>query len=247
MIQVITIILLWMTLSFAQKDIQDEYKFKIYQAYIYTDIALWKKVIDEMSQTSNKSSASTMQLINYYYGYIAWCWVHDEDDEATAYLDKAEQLLAGLEKSSYDLSMINAYKSAFYGLRIGLNFLKAPFLGPQSVSFAEKAIDLNGKNPWGYIQLANSYAYRPLIFGGSKKRAIGYYQHAVQLMEQDSIAIIHDWNYLNVLLAIAQSFEELKDFEQAKTTYQKILKIEPDFKRVKNIFYPQLLKKIQAR
>ena len=64
-------------------------------------------------------------------------------------------------------------------------------------------------------------------------------------MERNPKETIEDWNYLSLLSMIAKTYTELKDFNQAKSYYEKILKIEPDFLWVKNELYPDLLKKIK--
>ena len=203
----------------------------------------WKNVIDIMNIEKNKSNDFLFELINYQYGYVAWCIGNDKDEFAEFYLNLAERNLSILEKRAYKLYLINSYKSAFYGYRIGLNILKAPFIGPKSIDCAKLAIKLNKDDPYGYIQYGNSQYYMPAAFGGSKTVALDYYKKAETLMEFNTGEIKDDWNYISLLTIIAKAYTDLQNYKTAKMYYEKILKIEPNFLWVKNELYPELLKK----
>lgn len=217
-------------------------KAEIYKAYISNNMSHWKKTIDEMNQQNPKSNDQRIELLNYQYGYIAWCIGNKKYKMAETYIELGEKSIQILEKKGSYASTINAYKSAFYGYRIGLNLLKAPFIGPKSVECAKLSIRQDPNNPYGYIQYANSQFYMPSVFGGSKKIALDYYTKAENLMERNRQKVIGDWNYLSLLSMIAKTYTELKDINQAKLYYEKILKIEPDYLWVKNELYPELLK-----
>lgn len=236
----LTIILLFVFLSIYASN-----KTKIYKAYISNDMNLWKMTIDEMDQQKSKCNDFRLELLNYQYGYIAWCIGNKKSETAEIYIELGEKNIQMLEKTNSYASFVNSYKSAFYGYKIGLNLFKAPIIGPKSVECAKLAIKQNVNNPFGYIQYANSQFYMPAVFGGSKKLALDYYIMAKKLMEQNQIEAIEDWNYLSVLSMIARTYTELKEFIQAKTYYEKILKIEPNFLWVKNELYPELLNKIK--
>jgi tetratricopeptide (TPR) repeat protein len=156
-----------------------------------------------------------------------------------------EKNIQVLEKMNSYASLVNSYKSAFYGYKIGLTILKAPFIGTKSVDCAKLAMKQDTSNPYGYIQYANSQFYMPAVFGGSKKLALDYYLKAKNLMERNPKEAIEDWNYLSLLSMIAKTYTKLNDFKQAKTCYEEILKIEPYFLWVKNELYPELLKNIK--
>ena len=222
-----------------------DYKSDIYQAYISNNMGKWKNVIDEMDKKSNKSNEFLMELLNYQYGYIAWCIGNKKDKLAQQYIDLGDKNIQILEKANYKISLVNSYKSAFYGYKLGLNKLQAPFIGPKSVECSKLAMQQDDKNPYGYIQYGNSQYYMPAIFGGSKKVAVEYYEKAKKLMELDENQIKQDWNYISLLTIIAQAYTELKFYKTAQTYYEKILRIEPGYLWVKNELYPELLKKIK--
>jgi tetratricopeptide (TPR) repeat protein len=219
------------------------YKERIYNAYISSRMGDWKNVIDEMEGQATKSNGFMLELLNYQYGYIGWAMGNDNQKEARKYLDSAERYAGILESRNFEISMVNAYKSAFYGFRIGLNRLLAPVSGPKSVNSAKLAISIDENNPMGYIQLGNTEFHRPPVFGGSKKAALDHYLKALDLMEQDKQKISRDWNYLNLLTLVASAYEQLNDLQATRRIFEKILKTEPSFLWVKNELYPDLLKK----
>jgi tetratricopeptide (TPR) repeat protein len=210
----------------------------IYKAYISNNMKKWKQTIDAMQKKGNKTNAFLLELINYQYGYIGYCIGEKKDNEAKTYIKLAKENLEQLESQNYSMSMVHAYKAAIYGFQIGLNIIKAPFLGPMSSQNAKDAIKLDSENWFGYIQMGNIEFYMPSYFGGSKSKAIKYYLKAKQFMEKDKALCESNWNYLSLLVIIAQAYEEIKDFKKAEKYYKKILSIEPDFLWVKNELYP---------
>ena len=216
----------------------------IYNAYINDKMEDWKKVIDEMESNKMPTIDFLYELVNYQYGYIGYCMGIDENSEAKKYLKLAEQNLEILEEKNFSPSEINAYKSAFYGFKIGLSPIKAPILGPKSINSSKLAIEQDDKNPMGYIQYGNAQFYMPPAFGGSKEEALQYFTNALQLMEKNENQLANDWNYLSLLALIGQSYEETEQFEKARIFYEKALEFEPRFLWVKNELYPQLIKKM---
>jgi tetratricopeptide (TPR) repeat protein len=235
-------LILFIIMFLGYANLQASHKKDIYKAYITNDMTLWASIIDDMHLHRLQSNSFKMELINYQYGYVAWCIGNGKKDLADKYLTMAEKSLSELEKSGYNISLVHSYQSAFNGFRIGLNLLKAPFIGLKSIDFAKLAIQTDGENPYGYIQYGNSQYYMPAIFGGSKTVALEYFKKAEKLMERHKMQIHNDWNYLSLLTLMAQAYTETNNYDSAKAYYLKILKIEPNFLWVKNELYPQFLK-----
>jgi tetratricopeptide (TPR) repeat protein len=219
-------------------------KSEIYSAYVTGNMTKWKNIIDRMDKVRNRDDKYLLELTNYQYGYIAWCIGNKNSDEARKYLELADKNLSILGKEPGNLSLVNSYKAAFYGYRIGLNRLLAPFLGPKSIECAKLAIKLDDENPLAFVQYGNIQFYMPQVFGGSKKEALEYYLKALKLMEADEEYLNDNWNYLSLLTVIAQSYSYLDDFQSSLSYLEKILEIEPAFAYVKDELYPGVLKKI---
>lgn len=216
-------------------------KIEIYKAYTNGNMLAWKNQLDSIKAPTNEQKLS---LVNYHYGYIAYCIDQEKDEEAENYLKKAEALLDELEKQQYELSMINAYKSAFVGFSIGISPYKAPFVGPESIEFANKSVALDTANYFGYIQLGNIAFYIPSMFGGSKTDAVKYYLKALSLMEKNPSLIKNNWNYLNLLATIINAYYEIGDYKKAKMYCSKTMAIEPNFDWVKKVLCPKKFKKL---
>ena len=217
----------------------------IYNAYVKNEMPAWKVIIDQLENKPDKSNELLLELVNYQYGYIAWCLGNKQKDEARIYLSKAEDNLNLLETRNFALSKIFGYKSAFYGFDISFNFLLSPFIGPKSVNAARQAISIDPDDFFGYIQMGNVMFYAPSFVGGSKPEALKSYLKAIALMEKNSAEIREDWNYLSLLTSVANCYEALGDIVNTKLTYEKILKYEPQFKWVRDELYPQLIKRLK--
>ncbi|HLN21102.1 MAG TPA: hypothetical protein VK213_08445 [Bacteroidales bacterium] len=217
----------------------------IYNAYITSRMEKWKEVIDRMASSSSKSNSFILELVNYQYGYIGYCLGFNMEKEASKYLSLAEKNIEILEKAGYQPTMTNAYRSAFYGFRISLNKLSAPFNGPKSLNYGKRSVEQDDSNYFGYIQMGNIYFYMPATFGGSKKSAFEYYNKARRLMEKDPSLVNGNWNYLSLLVTIGQAHTYLEEYDQARVVYEYILKTEPGFTYVKNELLPALVAKMK--
>lgn len=215
---------------------------KIYEAYITNNMAQWEQVLVDMENQKPLTNERTLELLNYQYGYIAWCIGNDLEDKAEAWLEATDANLEFLEKNAAYLQLVHAYKAAFYGYRIGLSPYKAPFYGPKSMEHAKLSIKDNASNWFGIVQNANILFYMPSIFGGSKSDAIKQYKQALQIVEKDSALIVGDWNYINLLVTIANAYKEVENQQMANSYYQRILSIEPQFAWAKDELQIKIIK-----
>lgn len=232
-------------LFFSLTDVTASYRSDIYKCYITGNMTDWKMIIDSMASENSTDPAVILELVNYQYGYIGWAIGIKENDKAKGYLELAEENLVKLGKDPAYSSIVNAYKAAFYGYRIGLNKLLAPFLGGRSLECARTAIEQDDRNHLAYVQLGNSEFYMPAAFGGSKEEALKYYTRAQEIMESDPEEVKENWNYLSLLTVIAQAYSYTRDFNKSKQYLDKILAIEPDCAWVKNELYQQLYNKMK--
>jgi len=202
-------------------------KFIVYNAYIMNDMPAWKTVIDRLQKQEKMSSESILALVNYQYGYIGWCIGEDRIPEAERYIALTRENLALLEETGYNLSMVYAYKSALYGYEIGIAALRAPFIGRKSIKYAERSVETDPANYFGWLQLGNIQFYMPSVFGGSEKEALRFFLKAKTLLEENREALCQNWNYLHLLTPIAPAYTDLKDYRSARLYYETTLKIEP--------------------
>jgi len=216
----------------------------IYQAYITSNMGLWKSTIDSLERISHLTNAKKLDLLNYHYGYIGWCIDQNKSSEANKHVAKARHIIKQLENDKYNLSMLQAYHSALIGFEIGLSPYKAPFIGAKSQEYAEQSIAIDSANALGYEQLGHIYYYKPKLFGGSKNEAVKYYEKALKLMESKPSDLKSNWNYLNLLATIVKAYLETEQYDTAKNYSLKALHVEPEFDWIKNSLHPQILKKL---
>lgn len=232
----ITLLMTFTLSSFPQSNVT------IYKAYTIGDMSLWKKTMDTFTAHSNDD---IIELINYQYGYIAFCIDKNRRGDAKAYIHKAEILLTHLEKQNYKPTLTYAYRSALVGFNIGLYPYKAPFIGPESLDFAERSVATDSTNYFGYLQLANIAYYTPSIVGGSKTEATKYYLKSLEIIEKKQCNIKNNWNYLNLLATIINAYYEQKQYTKAEEYCIKTLAIEKNFDWLNNELYPNILKALQ--
>jgi len=216
---------------------------RVYEAYISGNMSQWKQVLVEVQQQKKFTPAQLLERVNFQYGYIAWCIGNKKNAEAKEWIPRMESDLENLEKTGNSLASVYAYRAALYGYRIGVNKLQAPFLGPKSNDYAQKAIKTDPKNPLGYQQYGNILFYTPFLFGGSKDDAGSHLLKAMELMESNSESLQWNWNYLSLLTAIAEMYYETNQRAKAVFYLRKTLKKEPNYQWVRNELLPMYLKK----
>lgn len=217
----------------------------IYKAYVSGDMGLWRRIIDKMHDTKDKPSTQELDLLNFEYGYIGWCLGAGKNALAKAYMKRMEERMNRLAQQQIEPALLYAYMSAHWGFQVGLNKLKAPFLGQKSIAAARKSVELDPDNPLGHIQLGNIDFFRPPLFGGSKQEALRHYLAAERLLLSTLKAEgrAKDWNLLSLQIQIATTFESIDDIKRADEYYKKILTSAPDFKWVRDELYPKFKQK----
>ena len=182
-----------------------------------------------------------LELINYQYGYVAWCLGNDKKNDAKNYLSLLEENLERLKNTAGETAEFHAFTAAAYGFKIGLSTWRAPFFGPKSMDHAEKAQEKDNQSFQAYMEMGNIWNHMPAMFGGSDEKALNYYSKALEIMESKSEEIKrHNWMYLNLLTLVGQIQQEIGNPNQAKKYFEQALQIEPDFVWVKEELLPSL-------
>jgi len=234
-------------LTFAsQAFAESPYKKNIYSAFITHDMAKWEGAI-RLMETSNSINTvdQKLELINYYYGYIGWLIGKKQYSKAEILIPRGEKLINEVLKASPKNATAYSFKGSFLGFKIGIDRCKAIFLGSESKSLINKAMVLDPLNIQAIIDKGNLLYYAPGFFGGDKKEALNYFLKGAKLMEKNN-ETYQNWVYLNLLTMIANAYEKTDKLVEAKLTYEKIMRNEPDIKWIKDGLYPNLLAKIKA-
>lgn len=209
---------------------------KMLQAYLSGNMHYWKEQIDLNRVKKNQTQEESLRLLTYEYGFIGYLLGIKSDKQARTYLKEALGRLEKLQETvtGESASQLYAIAAAFMGYEIGLSPWKAPIEGPESIRCAEKAIKLDDDAPWGFIQMGNIKRYSPGIFGGSKQKALNYYLKAKAQYETYS-GYTKDWQYIALLVSIAQCYYETGDVAQSKIYYDALEKTYPSFQWLKEI------------
>lgn len=181
------------------------------------------------------------ELLVAEYGYIAWSIGTKQRQETRAFLPGALERLQRLYENSPEDSEILALKGGFLGFEMSGALYKAPFLGPQSARYIREAVEQDSLSPYGWIQAGNAKYYMPSALGGSKETAIQYYETAAENFRLMRESDPYNWRYLNLLVQMAQIYEELGQLEKANSTFEEILFVAPAFRWVRDTLYPEFL------
>jgi tetratricopeptide (TPR) repeat protein len=225
---------------------ESPFKKSIYSAFITHDMGKWESAIRSMENSDATATVDQkLELINYYYGYIGWMIGKKQYEKADKLIPRGEKLINEVLKVSPKNATAYSFKGSFLGFKIGIDKCKAIFLGSDSKSYINKAMTLDPLNVQAIIDKGNMLYYAPCIFGGDKKEALTYFLKGAKLMEKNNDTY-QNWVYLNLLAMIANAYEKTDRLEDAKLTYEKIMRNEPDIKWIKDGLYPTLLTKIKA-
>jgi len=236
---VITTVLFSMQLGFSQSNYQDS----IYKAYSRGKMDKWYEIMTTFEkQVHQNNLEEQLELLSYYYGYTAWLIGAEKYDTAEVYIEKSEEIIDELLTESPENPTLMAYKGAYIAFTIGISKLKAIYLGPRSMKYIDKSLELDSVNIQGNIEKGNSMYYRPSAFGGDKNEAIEYYVKAVESFEKQGL-VVNNWMYINTMTALGQAYEATDQIQLAKLCYEKIIRIFPNFMWVEDELYPDLLKR----
>jgi tetratricopeptide (TPR) repeat protein len=213
----------------------------IYKAYISGKMEGWKTAIDNMEKQKKNEPEYLLDLINYQYGYVAWCLGNDKNNEAKHYLSLLDKNLEKLKSLSGESAEYHSYTAAAYGFKIGLSTWRAPFFGPKSMNHAELALEKNPRSFQANMEMGNIWNHMPAVFGGSDEKALKYYYKALEIIEKEPAGNQqNNWMYLNLLTLVGQMHQDMKNQEQAKKYFEQALQIEPGFIWVKEELLPSL-------
>ena len=221
------------------------YRERIYDAYLEGRMDRWKTVMDEMERRLGRSNDLSLmyELTEAQYGYIAWCLSMKRKKEAETLLEQAEAQVETLLRKRGDDPRVYSLQGAFFGFRVQLQPVRAPFFGKKSEEANQKALETGPEEPQAWMERGNIAYYKPAIFGGSKDEAVPYYEKAIRLFETDASRTAQNWIYLNCLAGLAVAYEETGSPDKAGALYRKILALEPAFKWVRDELYPQYRQK----
>ncbi|MBQ9439600.1 MAG: tetratricopeptide repeat protein [Paludibacteraceae bacterium] len=220
----------------AQSKFTDE---ALFANYLSGKMDLWGKYLASTDQQKNLTGDELARAVNYDYGYIAWLIDEKRRDEALyrmeIYEDRIEKLSQDEDVDEADVYVYRASLAAFKWL---LNKLKLNY-ARQAINFTDKAITENPTNPRALSLLGNAQFNNPF---GSNKDAAKTLLKGIEMFEKYGESE-HNWNYTATRLSLVQCYEKLGQTDKAIKYAQQILKENPDFLYLRNVYLPKLMSK----
>lgn len=223
------------------------YEKNFYAAFSNRDMGKWENNIRAIERSKSVDTmVEKIDLINYYYGLIAYLIGKKEYDKAELYIPKGQKLIDEVLAESPNNATAYAFKGSFVGFEGAIHSYKTLILAIETRNYLNKALRLDPNNIQALIDRGSLYFYAPGILGGDKKEALRLYQKAAAIFETNN-ATNKNWVYLNLLTMIATTYKSLNQLEDARLTYEKVLKIDSNIVWVKNDVYPKLLNNIKNK
>jgi tetratricopeptide (TPR) repeat protein len=221
---------------------ESPYKKTIYNTFINREMYKWGAIIHTLDTGKPTTVDKKLELINYYYGYIGYLIGKKQNDVAGSMIIKGEKLIHQVLVASPKNATAISFKGSFLGFRMGLNKYKSFGLSRESFANINRAYSMDPQNVQANIDKGNILYYSPGIFGGDKEEALKYYLKGSRILEKNRDTD-QNWVYLNLLTVIAMAYEKTDQPEQARQICEKLLRKEPNYRWIKDVYYPQLLEK----
>jgi tetratricopeptide (TPR) repeat protein len=221
----IILLLVPVLMSTAQKKDLAYYQCAFFESYRAGNMSAWPSLIAEMEKVKSTELVWQGEMVKARSGLVGYPIGAKRKNLARAYVNKADVYLEKLLEAHPQNAQLHSLAGAFYGYKIGLAFYKAPFLGPKCIYHLDKAIELNPKEPMGYIERGNSLMYRPAAFGGDKNEALKVYRKALALIEANHPPRC-SWQHLLLRAFILKALYETDQPTEAKAF---LLAMEKDY------------------
>lgn len=232
-------VLLFASLPLVLGQENNDYNHKLYQAYVKNEFPLWENIIKEMDQEyeMSKDKALLYDLCFAWYGYIGYLLNEEENKKAKKELKKAEDRAEELEALFSGRHDVLALRGAMVGYRIVISKFSALYLSRRALKYIHTAYESADTYFNCNTEMGSRYYYVPRFLGGSKQKAIPYYEKAVKLLENSSLKTERSWLYINGVLMLANAYKETDRLDLACPLWKGLLEYEPDAEWVREKLY----------
>ena len=200
-------------------------------AYLENDMPVWRAFI-HATDWEQATQAERQRVLAYEYGYCAAMIEVDELEAEKAtnrFREHIESMKGSLPKGHYEM-----YLSAVYTYEFKLDVSKNAFA---ILRYANRAVELNSKDPMILGHMGNIFFYAPKGIG-DKKKALQYFKKASMVLE--STPWQYSWYRVATRLSIAQCHEKIGDRASALSMVNAILDDFPNFTYIRDIYLPAL-------
>jgi tetratricopeptide (TPR) repeat protein len=152
-------------------------------------------------------------------------------DQGIEYLEKANDI----RPTSESLALLGSLT----GLSIQFNPISGMWKGPKSNGQYADAIKRNPENPRAYYLQGIGKMNTPEMFGGGADKAIPSFIKAIEWYEKESASaetsvVVPRWGYAECCAFLGNAYLKLKDYDNARQSFEKALAINPNARLAKN-------------
>jgi tetratricopeptide (TPR) repeat protein len=204
----------------------------MYQTYLNNDMKRWGTEIQKYINQPDLTIDDKIDISNYFYGYIAAILETEKKNVIESLLKIWNSYLDEIEATKGNRADIHVYRAAISAYKFKLN----PMLLAQatrSLNELDKALNIDPNNFLAIGLKGNVKFYMP----GNKKDAIIWFERALENLDT---ANVYRWNRCAITLCLAQAYEKTGNKEKAIKICQTILTEEPNFKYMRDIYYPSI-------
>ncbi|MEA1887574.1 MAG: hypothetical protein U9N72_10245 [Bacteroidota bacterium] len=224
------------------------YRSRIYDSYARGEMSGWRAAIEEMEKEYERSGSMELlhELLLSQYGFIGYCLKEDMKKEASYHLERAWDNLEILKGKNPGNAKLMALEGAFMGYEMGIHKLKAMVLGPKAKEKIDGAVEKDPNTVRTLLEKANQLNFSPKIVGGDTEEAIEYYKKAIRFIEADTENIAKNWIYVNTVVVLAYTYEQMGNNSHACALYEKLIDYDSNIKWVKDDLYKGCKDKSQS-
>lgn len=241
----LSILLCTTTICTAQSEVCPEDLSKLMlQASTTNSTILWDKAIAAANANYKKSNLNSdlANLCYAYYGAVGNCIGTNDSDQGKKLLELGQEAAIKLEQDEKYKSLAKAVQGGLKGLEIAFSPMKGMMLGPESDRLLKESLKLEEENAFAWLQKGSSEYNTPKIFGGDVPESIKSFKKSIECF--DKIKSEHTWLKLEAMIWLGQAYHYSEKYEEAKQTYEEVLKIAPGHQWVENSLLPKTEKKI---
>ena len=225
----------------------------MHQAYLNNDMKRWGTEIQKYINQPDLTIDDKIDISNYFYGYVAAILETEKKNIIESLLKIWNSYLDEIEATKGNRADIHVYRAAISAYNT-YDFRTINEIIPSITQKIEnKVIDKELRkidNTTGFYELDKALNIDPnnfLAIGlkgnvkfympGNKKDAIIWFEHALENLDT---ANVYRWNRCAITLCLAQAYEKTGNKEKAIKICQTILTEEPNFKYMRDIYYPSI-------
>ncbi len=223
--------------TFAQ--VSSEVQALFYRGYLTASKAPWEQAIQKIEQDASLNNIDKLTVLTEAQtGLLVYALANQDEATYEKVADLLKENLETLLKQNETDARSLAKMARLNGATMAFDHWKAMYLGPQSEKLVGRALQAEPESPEAWMQRGGSLLFTPEMFGGDVDEAVVAFEKAVQYYEaQPNHA--SDWQYLDALAWLGQSYQKADRSAEAVAIFQKALKVEPDFGWVKYTLMPQ--------